>query len=194
MELPAVIPAPAGKFADVPAGHWAEAAIHQIAGLGLVNGVSSDRFDLSSSMKRGDLAMILFRLSNGNPNRAMTFDDVPTNKYYANAVAWAAWSGVVTGYDAYTFGPEDTITREQLAVILYRYAKLLKLDSGTSLSSMLKNFADSGEIHDWAEEGLAWCLEKGVIQGKGGDTLDPTGIATRAEVVVMLQRFLALMR
>jgi len=193
VDLPAIVPDPKEKFTDVPVGHWAEKAINQVAGLGVVNGVGNNKFDLNSNISRGDLSVILFRLSNGKTGYDVKFDDVSSDKYYADGIAWAARSGVVTGYTDHTFGPTDTISREQLAVMLYRYAKLVSLNTELR-SDKLKNFSDGNQTHDWARDGMAWCVENGVIGGKGGGTLDPTGKATRAETAVMLQRFLNLIR
>lgn len=89
--------------------------------------------------------------------------------------------------------PEDTITRAELAVMLYRYAKLLKLDTAVS-GSELNGFADSGSVADWAAEGMSWCVKNRILQGKNGGILDPRTNVTRAEVSVMLQRFINLMK
>ena len=192
-DIPAQLPTPEQRFADVPGGHWADDAIHQMAGLGLVNGVGGNRFNHQGDMKRGDLAVILARLSNGAEDYPMTFTDVPAGKYYAGSIAWAAKTGVVTGRSDDLFMPEDTITRAELAVMLYRYAQLLKLDTAVS-GSELNGFADSGSVADWAAEGMSWCVKNGILQGKNGGILDPRTNVTRAEVSVMLQRFINLMK
>lgn len=192
-DIPAQLPTPEQRFADVPGGHWADDAIHQMAGLGLVNGVGGNRFNHQGDMKRGDLAVILARLSNGAEDYPMTFTDVPAGKYYAGSIAWAAKTGVVTGRSDELFMPEDTITRAELAVMLYRYAQLLKLDTATS-GGELSAFADGGSVADWAAEGMSWCVKNGILQGKNGGILDPRTNVTRAEVSVMLQRFINLMK
>ena len=192
-DIPAQLPTPEQRFADVPGGHWADDAIHQMAGLGLVNGVGGNRFNHQGDMKRGDLAVILARLSNGAGDYPLTFTDVPAGKYYAGSIAWAAKTGVVTGRSDELFMPEDTITRAELAVMLYRYAKLLKLDTATS-GGELSAFADGGSVADWAAEGVSWCVKNGILQGKNGGILDPRTNVTRAEVSVMLQRFINLMK
>ena len=192
-DIPAQLPTPEQRFADVPGGHWADDAIHQMAGLGLVNGVGGNRFNHQGDMKRGDLAVILARLSNGAGDYPLTFTDVPAGKYYAGSIAWAAKTGVVTGRSDELFMPEDTITRAELAVMLYRYAKLLKLDTAVS-GSELNGFADSGSVAGWAAEGMSWCVKNGILQGKNGGILDPRTNVTRAEVSVMLQRFINLMK
>ncbi len=192
-EIPAQIPTPAQKFEDVPDGHWADDAIHQMAGLGLVNGVGDNQFNYQGDIKRGDLTVILSRLSNGGTDYPLTFADVPADKYYAGSVAWAAKTGVVTGRSAELFKPEDTVTRAELAVMLYRYAKLVKLDTSMS-GNELNAFVDGHSISDWAVEGMSWCVKRGILQGKNGGILDPGTNVTRAEVSVMLQRFINLMK
>ena len=144
-------------------------------------------------MTRGSIATVLHRLSQGRTDYEVTFQDVAQGKFYTEAVAWAAKAKVVTGYSADAFGPGDTITREQLAVMLSRYAKLIGLDTKTS-SNALDKFADGATTGGWASDGVAWCVEKGILQGKGANNLDPGAQVTRAEVAVMLDRFIALVK
>ena len=191
VELPATIPAPETRFDDVPEGHWADKAIHNAAALELVKGVGNNKFDMVSPMSRGQLATVLHRLSQGKTDYETTFQDVAEGKYYTEGVAWAAKAGVVTGYTADIFAPEDVITREQLAVMLARYAKLIGMDTKADAKS-LDQFADGKNTGSWAVDGVAWCVENGILQGKGGNVLDPTTNVTRAEVAVMLDRFIAL--
>ena len=193
VELPATIPAPETRFDDVPEGHWADKAIHNAAALELVKGVGNNKFDMVSPMSRGQLATVLHRLSQGKTDYETTFQDVAEGKYYTEGVAWAAKAGVVTGYTADIFAPEDVITREQLAVMLARYAKLIGMDTKADAKS-LDQFADGKNTGSWAVDGVAWCVEKGILQGKGGNVLDPTTNVTRAEVAVMLDRFIALIQ
>ncbi len=193
VELPAVIPAPEKRFEDVPENHWADKAIHTVAGLGLVQGVGENRYDMTTPMTRGSLATILCRLSNGTAVKDVSFADVEKDEWYAEGVSWAAKNGVVTGISADIFAPKDVITREQLAVMLCRYAKVLGMDVKSSTNT-LSRFSDGGKTGDWAVDGVAWCVEKGILQGKGGSILDPTADVSRAEVAVMLERFVTLMR
>ena len=193
VEIPATISAPEEEFIDLGSTPWAQEAINNMAGLGLVNGVGGSKFAPTDSMTRGSLATVLFRLSQGKTDYAVTFGDVAQGQYYTEGVAWAAKVGVVTGYSANTFAPNDTITREQLAVMLVRYAKLIGMDT-TANKSALNTFADSFAVGSWAADGMAWCVENGILQGKGANHLDPSAKATRAEVAVMLDRFIALMK
>ena len=195
VEIPAEIPAldEDEKFTDVPDSNFAAEAINEMAALGVVTGMGDGTFNRNGDMKRGDLALMLSRLSNAGEGYELTFSDVRATKYYANGVAWAAKTGVVTGRDDDTFAPEDTITREELALMLYRYAKLLKLDAGTA-EDTLDSFPDGSNTHSWAEEGMAWCVANGILQGRTNGNLDPRTNVTRAEVAVMLQRFINLMK
>ena len=193
VELPATIPAPETRFDDVPEGHWADKAIHNAAALELVKGVGNNKFDMVAPMSRGQLATVLHRLSQGKTDYETTFQDVAQGKFYTEGVAWAAKVKVVTGYTADIFAPEDVITREQLAVMLARYAKLIGMDIKADAKA-LEQFADGENTGSWAVDGVAWCVEKGILRGKGGNVLDPTTNVTRAEVAVMLDRFIALLK
>lgn len=190
--LPAEIPASNTQFTDVPAGHWADEAIHTMVALGLLNGTGDNQFDMEAPMTRSMLATVLFRLSNGSAGYELNFGDVSENAWYADAVAWAAMAGVVTGSNG-NFNPEGEITREQLATMLYRFANLLNLNT-TASGSALNGFADGGEVSGWAADAMAWCVANGIISGNGDGSLAPGGTATRAQVAVILQRFINLMK
>ena len=114
----------------------------------------------------------------------MQFADVPRSAWYTEAVCWAASMGIVTGYGNDLFGPDDKITREQLAVMLWRYA-------GSPVATRKEpNFSDADEASDWALEALRWAVENGIINGIGNGLLDPGGLATRAQVAQMLKNFI----
>lgn len=193
VNLPAVAPEPKETFVDVPKGHWAEEAIHEMAGLGLVNGVGEQQFDMGTSMTRGALATILCRLSNGKDGAETSFHDVAKDDWYAQGISWAAKTGVIQGVMGNLFMPGDVVSREQLAVMLRRYAAVMSMDVTTSPQT-LDAFADRDKTGRWAVDGVAWCVEKGILQGKGGGVLDPTADVTRAEAAVILSRFMELMR
>lgn len=190
--IPAEIPATNVSFADVPEGHWADEAIHNMVALGLVNGTGDNQFDIEAPMTRSMLATVLFRLSNGKEGYGQSFGDVDGNAWYADAVAWAATAGVVTGSNG-NFNPDGEITREQLATMLYRFANLLNLNTAASANA-LNGFADGGEVSGWAADAMAWCIDNGIINGVGNDSLAPDSTATRAQVAVILQRFINLMK
>ncbi len=193
-EIPASIPAPETKFEDVAEiTPWAEEAINKMAGLELVNGTGNNKYSPVAPMTRGSLATVLRRLSQGKTDYEVTFQDVAQGKYYTEGVAWAAKAKVVTGYTADIFAPDDIITREQLAVMMSRYAKLVGLNTKADAKA-LDRFTDGDATGTWAVDGVAWCVQNGILKGKGGNILDPTAEVTRAEVAVMLDRFIALLK
>ena len=181
------------SFVDVAQTAWYAKAVSSVAAAGLVKGVGENRFDPTAPMTRGSLATVLHRLSQGKTDYETTFKDVAGDKYYTEGVAWAAQTGVVTGYTEEIFAPDDVITREQLAVMLARYAKLIGMDTKAD-SKALDQFADGENTGSWAADGVAWCVENGILKGKGQNNLDPTANVTRAEVAVMLDRFIALLK
>ncbi|MCM1297342.1 MAG: S-layer homology domain-containing protein, partial [Muribaculaceae bacterium] len=194
IELPAEKPVAETTFVDVvEAAPWAEEAVNNVAALGLVKGIGDDKYDPVTPMTRGALATVLHRLSQGKTNYSATFKDVAQGKYYTEGVAWAAKANVVTGISEDVFAPENIITREQLAVMLARYAKLIGMDTAAKADS-LKSFADGAKTGTWAVDGMAWAVENGILQGKGANTLDPSAEVSRAEVAVMLDRFIDLIQ
>lgn len=193
VEIPATIPEAETRFEDVPVDHWADKAIHNAAALKLVNGVGGNKYDMVSPMTRGQLATVLHRFSQGKTDYDLAFKDVNTTQYYAPGIAWAAKAKVITGYTADVFGPEDIITREQLAVMLCRYAKLIGMDI-TADEKSLDKFVDSENIGSWVIDGVAWCVENGILKGKGENNLDTAANVTRAEVAVMLDRFIGMIK
>lgn len=189
--LPAALPRLETGFADVPQDHWAREAVETVAALDLMRGVGSNLYDMDSPVTRGSLATVLYRLSNGKVEHNDIFRDVKAGKYYTEGVTWAAKTGVVTGFTAEIFAPEQTITREQLAVMFARYAKLIGFNTAAD-TKVLDAFADGAATGDWAANGVAWCVENGILKGKGKNGLDPTAPVTRGEVAVMLERFISL--
>ncbi len=174
-------------FVDVPANMWYYGAVSYAYSRGLMNGVSANGFDPDGVTTRGQIVTILHRLE-GEPAAASAgrFTDVAAGQWYTQAVNWAAEYGIVDGFGDGTFCPEDVITREQLAAILYRYTRFKGVS--TSASGSLAAFADAGSVSPWAVEALTWANGAGLINGKNGNLLDPTGSATRAEVATILMR------
>lgn len=180
-------------FVDVAEDAWYAEAVAAMAAKGLVKGVGEDRFAPDASMTRASLAEVLYRLSGSEEKETAPFADVAEDIWYAGAVAWAAKNGVVTGISDDTFAPDRTITRQELAAMLARYAAFAGLDTATDPAA-LRAFADGETVDSWATDGAAWCVAQGILRGKGGDVLDPTAEITRAEVVTMLDRFIALLK
>ncbi len=175
---------PAAAFDDVDSGAWYHDGVHYCIESGLMQGFSGGRFGPNETLSRAMLAQILYSQADkpaisGNS----TFEDVASGAWYAKAVAWAAAQGIVSGYGSGKFGPDDNITREQLAVMLWQYAG--RPASGQSLDA----FTDRSKVSAWAMDALRWAVEQRIVSGKGGGVLDPTGQATRAEAATMLMRY-----
>ncbi len=181
-------------FTDMPAlDNWAHAGIDFAVSQGLFNGMSSTIFAPDKTMTRAMLVTVLWR-SAGEPKAVATsFSDVTSDKWYAEAIAWAAEQGVVTGYSDGTFRPDNQITREQLAAILFRFAKLTEMDPPERAD--LSSFPDAKDVQSYAVEAFQWAVAKGLINGildsgSGETFLRPGGSATRAQVATILMRFL----
>lgn len=175
-------------FTDVAEGAWYYDSIKYVYSNGMMVGTGDTKFSPNATTTRGMIVTILYRLE-GEPavSGASSFNDVAEGKYYANAVKWAAENEIVSGYGYGNFGPEDPISREQMAAILYRYAAFKGLDM--TKTADLSKFTDSGKISDWSKSALGWANAEGLVNGKGGGILDPLGNATRAEVSAILYRF-----
>ena len=175
------------KFNDVSANDWFASAVDYVTGKGMMNGTADNTFSPKANTTRGMVVTVLYRLENQPSTSAASFTDVASGAYYANAVAWANANGIVSGYGSGKFGPNDKVTREQLAAILYRYAQYKKYD--VSGAKSLDGYTDAQSVSSYAVPALQWANAAGVVTGKSGSKLDPKGYATRAEVAAMLMRF-----
>lgn len=178
---------PSRAFSDLDTGKWYHEAVDYVLRNGLMSGYGSGLFGPNDTLSRAQLAQIIYNRE-GRPaaTGGNAFLDVASNAWYAPAAAWAAANGIVSGYGDGRFGPNDNITREQLAVMLWRYA-----GSPAAVDRELR-FADADKAGDWALEALRWAAEQGLAGGKGGGVLDPKGNATRAEAAAMLMRYVSL--
>ena len=186
----AVEPEPEGlPFTDVTSGDWFYDAVAYVYDKGMMEGTTDTTFAPTMNLTRSMIAQVLYNLEE-RPEApgAAGFPDVAAGAWYADAVNWAAARGIVKGYDTGAFGPEDSVTREQLAAILYRYAQAKGYDT-TQGGMAVREFSDSASISDWAQEAMAWAVNAQVLSGKGNGVLDPQGTATRAEVAQMLMNF-----
>ena len=176
-------------FTDVPQGAWYEDAVRYVYEAGLMTGTSSTTFAPNDPMTRAMLVTILWRMA-GSPvvNYLMDFDDVDPAAWYGEAVRWAVSEGIAGGYGGGLFGPGDAITREQLAVMLWRFAQHAGYDT-TQGGMAIREYADYEQISDFALEAMNWAVNVGIIGGTSATTLSPSGSATRAQAAVMLQRF-----
>lgn len=178
-------------FRDVTESDWFYDDVRFANQNGLFNGVEKDLFAPEESMTRGMLVTVLWRLDGETaPKTATTFTDVDANAYYADAVAWAAESGVVNGIGGNKFDPEGNVTREQIAAILFRYAAFKGVD--TAARANLATFPDAEKTSAYAHDALSWAVAAELVKGtKEGSTiyLDPQGSATRAQVAAILSRY-----
>ena len=154
-----------------------------------MNGVSADLFAPDDPTTRAMVVTMLWRLA-GEPaaNAPAPFTDVEVGSWYANAVNWAAETGAVKGTSETTFSPNEPVTREQLAAILYRYAQA-QGKGFTGSWMFLLDYLDASEISDWANEAMHWMTMHGIITGMGDGTLAPKDNATRAQIAIMFMRF-----
>lgn len=183
-------------FSDVKESNWYYDAVRYVSANGMMQGTEATAFHPGAKTTRGMIVTILWRMEN-EPKAAkeMTFTDVKSGKYYHDAVAWASEKGIVGGYSAEQFAPEDNITREQLAVILYNYAAskgynmVVSAEPSGDLSANISAFSDAGKIHKWGKDAMSWANAEGLINGTGSNLLDPLGAAQRSQVAAILQRF-----
>lgn len=176
-------------FNDVPPDAWYANAINFVTGEGLFSGTGADTFSPDAAMTRGMFITVLWRLA-GSPKTESTslFADVSADAWYCGAAAWASENGIVSGTGGGMFSPDLNITREQAAVILYRYASFSENDVSVSDETALSAFTDASMVSDWARAALGWSVEKGLINGTDGK-LNPSGSATRAQAAKILMCF-----
>lgn len=170
-------------------GTWAANAVDFAYHSGLINGVDATSFAPNTAMTRAMLVTVLYRAA-GSPQATITtnFTDLNPGDYYYNAVVWANARGIVNGVDDMTFAPNLPVSRQQIATILYRYAKATNNLMGTQGS--LESFDDRNNVEPYAVEPMAWAVGEGIISGTTPTTLSPLDHATRAQVAVMLHRYL----
>lgn len=171
------------SFADAD-GHWAKDAIAFVSSHALFQGVTEDRFQADAPMSRGMLVTVLYRLEQTPAAGNVPFADVPADSYYADAAAWAAKQGIVTGDNA-GFSGQRSVTREELAVMLYRYVRHIQGDQGVISGDL----PDGEAVSDWAVPAMRWAVSAGILQGDADGTLNPGGTATRGQTAQMLMHF-----
>ena len=187
---PARPAAPVGlPFADVSGSDWFYNDVRYVYEKGIMDGTGADRFSPNAPLTRAMIVTILYRMA-GSPamSGVSDFKDVDSNKWFAKAVAWAAANGIVNGYGSGLFGPNDPVTREQLAAILYRYAVYGGMTAVT-LEENLGSFADTAQLSAYAIQAMNWAVGQGLINGSGSN-LVPKAQATRAQVAAIIHRYL----
>ena len=175
----------------MPEGAWYYDAVRYVYEHGLMNGTSATTFSPEGTTSRGQIVTILWRVA-GSPDMegeiwGYPFADGDATAYYGTAVYWARMNGIAGGYGDGTFGPDDPISREQFAAMLYRFAQERGYD--VTASADLSGYADVDKVSGYALEAMRWANAEGIINGTSGATLTPQGQATRAQAAAMLMRF-----
>ena len=181
------VPEQVGSFTDVNTDDWFAEAVQYMLDNEMMNGTSATTFGPNTTTTRGMIVTILYRLEGEPDATASSFTDVASNMYYADAINWAAANGIVNGITTTTFGPDNAITREQMAAILYRYAQYKGYD--VTASNDLSSYTDASQISAYATTAMQWANAEGLITGNTTTTINPIGNATRAEVATILMRF-----
>ena len=176
---------PSKGFTDLDSDKWYHEYMDYAVEKGLLEGTSPTTMEPNATLTRAQLAQILYNLE-GKPQvqGELDFTDVAEGKWYYAAILWANQEGVVDGMSPDTFAPNEDISRQDLALMLYRYA------GEPETQGSLEKFQDAGKVGNWAKEAITWAVEEGIIDGMTPTTLEPTGTATRAQAAAMLQRFL----
>ena len=182
---------PSKAFTDLDAKAWYHEGVDYALTNGLMNGVGGGKFEPDGQLTRAQLVTVLYRAA-GEPDtgkQVNPFTDVPDDTWYTKAVIWAANNGIVNGVAKNTFAPDDSITREQIAAMLYRYA-----GAEAAKEDKLSAFPDAAKVSDWAKEALNWAVASGLINGvadaNGTANLEPQATATRAQIATILMRWL----
>ena len=180
---------PSAPFTDVDTAKWYHLSVDYVLTHKMMNGVSSRAFAPNANLTRGMLVQILYNLEGKPKGTAANFSDVQADVWYAEAVGWAAANKVVTGYADGTFRPNAAVTREQAAAILYRYAQSKGIDVSVGENTNILSYVDVQQASEYAIPALQWAVGAGVLNGKNGGRLAPTGTATRAEIAAIMQRW-----
>ncbi|MDY3303717.1 MAG: S-layer homology domain-containing protein, partial [Clostridia bacterium] len=158
---------------------------------GLLKGISETEFGPQIEMNRAMLVTVLYR-AEGEPavNNSIPFADVDVNSYYSSAVIWAEANGIVNGVTENEFSPDENITREQIAAIMFRYAKYKGYDVGLGENTNILSYTDAESISEYAISAMQYAVGSGLMKGKTESTINPLDNATRAEIAAILQRFI----
>ena len=178
-------------FTDVKKSDWFYTNVEYAVNNKLMNGTTATTFAPNEPLTRGMLVAILYR-AEGEPavNKSIPFSDVDTNAYYANAVIWAQQNGIVNGVTENEFAPENNITREQIAAIMFRFAKYKGYDVSVGESTNILSYTDAESISEYAISAMQYAVGSGLMKGKTETSINPQDNATRAEIAAILQRFI----
>ena len=178
-------------FSDVAADDWFFDSVNYAKENGLMSGVSSTEFAPEESVTRAMLVVVLHRLEGTPPPaKSSEFADVAADQWYTDGIAWAAEKGIVNGVEDDKFAPDAKITREQIAAIMHRYAVYKGYDVSVGESTNILSYDDVDKVSEYAIAPLSWAVGSGLVKGKTASTLNPEDNATRAEIAVILHRFI----
>lgn len=189
--IPSILVLTEETFEDVQPDDWYYNYVKYVYDNGLMNGTSNDTFEPDVATSRGMVVTILFRQEGEPAAKKSSFIDIEAGQWYTDAVNWGAENGIVKGYEeeggVYTFKPNQAITRQELAAIIYRYSEYKGYD--VSARASLDTFPDGGTTHSWAKSNVQWAVAEGLISGTDGGRLVPLADATRAQVATVLTRY-----
>lgn len=178
-------------FTDVEVGSWYEEAVAYAVKNNLFKGVSDTEFAPDSEMTRAMLVTVLYRLENTEEKeKTHYFTDVADDEWYSDAVAWAVKNVIVNGVSETEFAPNDSITREQMAAVLYRYAQYKEQDTSIGEDTNILSYTDAEEISEYAIPAIQWMVGAGLMKGETESTVNPQNNSTRAQVATILMRYL----
>ena len=184
-EIPVVV----NPFADVKESDWFYNDVMYVYSKGIMSGTGEKTFEPNTTTNRAMFVAVAWRLEHmPAPENEASFTDVEKGTWYTDAVAWAYENGVASGFGDGTFGPNEKLTREQLAVFLYKYAQYKGYD--LTITGNIDSFIDKDSVSPWAKDAVTWAVQNGFIAGKDGNKLDPKGFATRAEFAAIIHRFI----
>ena len=176
-------------FTDVKESDWFYNDVMYVYSKGIMSGTGKTTFEPNTATNRAMFVTVAWRLENTpNAGNISAFTDVESTAWYTEAVAWAYENGIASGFGDGTFGPKELLTREQLAVFLYKYAEYKGYD--LTITGNIDSFSDKDSVSPWAKDAVTWAVQNGFIAGKDGSRLDPKGNATRAEFAAIVHRFL----
>ena len=174
-------------FSDVKKDDWHFESVKYVYENNLMQGTGNG-FEPESKMSRAMLVTVLYRMTNPETTESKhSFTDVPQGQWYSDAVAWAAENGIVNGISETEFAPDSDVSREQMALIIYRFAKMQGYD--ISDKADISDFTDTGDVSNWALDAISWANKTELVTGTGESTLSPKATATRAQVAAILMRF-----
>jgi hypothetical protein len=182
---------PSRKFTDIDINAWYIDAVDYALEKGYYSGTGETTFEPDNTMTRAMFVAVLFRMDGADSSgyTKQVFDDVAAGQWYSSAVEWASENGIVSGIGDGRFDPDGEITREQMAAVMYRYAKYRGIDTSVTDTSVFNTFTDSGTVSDWAKEPMTWAAGTGLINGMGNGRLEPLGNSTRAQVAQVIMNF-----